>query len=570
MVMIHNYARAPPPDPASRKRRNHPCSSPPTDDAAQRSPKKRKLCHPTSPPPQFWDGLSTIPLTPNALQELNRRNTQLGQRNVAHLSPTRRSRRLRARRAVAEEHDCLQPPEQFLKRCSPRCLKRVKKVSTHGGPDLSGLRGYRTSHIANHEMRSSTLSSLGRRKRGSQSPEKSSATPNTTTTRSTVAYDRAFQQHLIDHGTYPDRYKYPDGRVPTRLDNLDEIRLVLRQPRPSLSPSQFPDDRFEEFQLADAEASKESQVIADVIPFIEGDTGDRKCIARQVRCTNFDHLTDGTLVAASPDIYYGARPEQLQRRIRETLSGHVVPSTQGDLPVAPNFFVEVKGPDGSAAVAKRQITYDMALGERGQAALDAYLRSEPSYNNEAHTLGCTYLDGQLKLYATHAIQPCKPGAQPEYVLTQIKAAALTDDADGFRKGATAYRNARDWAKRQRDQAISRANERTNGQSHANIHREDGLGLDFLSEASAAETVGLTSHATITTHGSNASSFCDTESSADELSFDHEPLDKRSKGPGGGLPTRALRLRQESQDGRKRTRSASNKRVDSRSFTDGIE
>jgi len=34
-------------------------------------PKKRKLCHPASPPPQFWDGLSMIPLTPNALQELN-------------------------------------------------------------------------------------------------------------------------------------------------------------------------------------------------------------------------------------------------------------------------------------------------------------------------------------------------------------------------------------------------------------------------------------------------------------------------------------------------------------------
>lgn len=77
-------------------------------------------------------------------------------------------------------------------------------------------------------------------------------------------------------------------------------------------------------------------------------------------------------------------------------------------PKAPNFFVEGKGPGGSAAVAKRQITYDMALGESGQAALDAYPGSEPSYNNEAHTLGCSYLDGTLKLYATHAIQPFEP------------------------------------------------------------------------------------------------------------------------------------------------------------------
>lgn len=41
-------------------------------------------------------------------------------------------------------------------------------------------------------------------------------------------------------------------------------------------------------------------------------------------------------------------------------------------------------------------------------ALDAYLESKPSYNNEAHTFGYTYRDGTLKLYATHVIEPPKP------------------------------------------------------------------------------------------------------------------------------------------------------------------
>jgi hypothetical protein len=308
----------------------------------------------------------------------------------------------------------------------------------------------------------------------------------------------------------------------------------------------------------------------NVIPIIEGGLGDSKCAAGEVAFNNLDHLTDGTLVAGKPDYYHGARPEQVDRKIREELSGLIVPSTQGDLPAAPNFFVEVKGPDGSAAVAKRQISYDMALGERGQAALNAYLKTEPSHNNGTHTLGCTYLDGTLKLYATHAIQTSKPGAQPEYVLTQIKAVALTDDADAFRKGATAYRNARDWAKRQRDQAILQANERAKGQSLASMHREDDLGQGFLSEASAAETVGLTSQATITTHGSDAPSFYDSDTSADELSVDHRPSDKRSKRPGKRLLTRASRLRQESQDGHEQTRPASDKRVDSGSFTDGVD
>ncbi|KAH6988286.1 hypothetical protein BKA56DRAFT_714598 [Ilyonectria sp. MPI-CAGE-AT-0026] len=81
------------------------------------------------------------------------------------------------------------------------------------------------------------------------------------------------------------------------------IRQALRQPRASLSPSQFSDDRLDSFQRADAPASKESQVTADVIPIIEGNIEDRKCVARQVPFTNFHHLTDGTLVPGPPKLY---------------------------------------------------------------------------------------------------------------------------------------------------------------------------------------------------------------------------------------------------------------------------
>ena len=36
---------------------------------------------------------------------------------------------------------------------------------------------------------------------------------------------------------------------------------------------------------------------------------------------------------------------------------------------------------------------------------------------------------------------------------------MTDTAETFRQGVTAYRNARDWTKEQRDEAIKQANER---------------------------------------------------------------------------------------------------------------
>jgi hypothetical protein len=200
---------------------------------------------------------------------------------------------------------------------------------------------------------SSTRSGSRGRKCGSTSVSNSQSTSNTTTTKSTSPYNRNFQQNLIDGGVYPDGYEYPDGRVPPQPGNWEETNRRLAQRRPSLCPSRFLDEDFRNFKRADVHASKEKQVTASVIPIIEGDIRDAKCISGGIPFTNLEHLTDGTLVPGNPDIYYGARPEQLNRRVRDELSGHIIPSTQDDLPIISNFFLAVKGPDGSAAVAKR-------------------------------------------------------------------------------------------------------------------------------------------------------------------------------------------------------------------------
>ena len=335
---------------------------------------------------------------------------------------------------------------------------------------------------------SSSQSSLGRRKRGSQSPIKRDSTPNTTTTRSTGPYDRAFQQHLIDHDILPDGYEYPDGRLPIEPSNMKEIMDALARPRPSLSPSRFTDDDFRKFKRADTHAVKESQVVSKVIPIMEGRIGDSKCTASEVLFTNLDHLTDGTIVPAKPDLYYGARPEQLDRQVRRDLDGSVVPSPQHDLPVAPNMFLEVKGPDGSAAVAKRQLAYDIAVGERGQQALWSYKAAEPVYENNAHTLGYTYQDGQLKMYASHQMKPTTPGGRPGYAMTQVDTWGLTGNASAFRKGATAYRNGRDWARRKREEAIKQANAKVDSAC---------IELPLANEMPAANAMDTTSPSTNT-------------------------------------------------------------------------
>ncbi|KAH6961871.1 hypothetical protein BKA56DRAFT_700329 [Ilyonectria sp. MPI-CAGE-AT-0026] len=77
------------------------------------------------------------------------------------------------------------------------------------------------------------------------------------------------------------------------------------------------------------------------MPIIEGDPGDIFYVAGDIPFTNLDHLTDGTLVCAKPDLYYSARPEQLHRQVRRQLSGLVVLSTHDNLSVVPNNFVEV-------------------------------------------------------------------------------------------------------------------------------------------------------------------------------------------------------------------------------------
>ncbi|KAL9616393.1 MAG: hypothetical protein Q9160_008747 [Pyrenula sp. 1 TL-2023] len=199
------------------------------------------------------------------------------------------------------------------------------------------------------------------------------STYNTTTSsRSSGPYNRNFQQNLIDGGVFPNEYEYPDGSVPEMPVSWEEIKERLAARCPSLSPTRFTDQDFKNFKRADAHAAKEKQVISSVIPIIEACIKDARCVSGGIPFTNLEPLTNGTLSPGNPDIYYGARPEQLDRRVRDDLSGLIIPSTEENLPILPNFFLAVKGPDGSLAVAGRQATYDGALGARAMRSLEGY------------------------------------------------------------------------------------------------------------------------------------------------------------------------------------------------------
>ncbi|CAG9945337.1 unnamed protein product [Clonostachys rosea f. rosea IK726] len=471
------------------------------------TPKKRKLNHPSVPPPQFWDNLSQPVLTRNALRELDRRNSIRDQSRNHTIR-----RRYNTRRASLAAH---RSPTHTLLQLSPTGRVQLKLSARHGGPDLQDLRGYRPPP-SNLEM-SRSQSSLGRRKRGSQSASESNATPGTTTTKSTGPYDRAFHQHLIDHHIFPPRYEYPNGDRVAKPENIEDIRRALAQPRKSLSPSRFSEEEFEKFERADAHATTESRVVATVIPLIEGDTGDLRAIASDVAFTNLDHLTDGSLVSAKPDLYYGTRPEQLKKEVREALNNVIIPSTQDDLPIAPNNFLEVKGPDGSLSVATRQATYDGALGSRAIHALQSY-GTEQIHDNKAYTLTWTYHGGHLKAYTSHLIPPSTPEMPSGYAMTQLKGWSMTSDVDTFRQGAAAYRNGKDWAKQQRDEAIAQANKVTLLPA----------AVQPLQTGAPSEDVSETTTSRTTSSGINLTSHQTTDMSEDELSLDFIHPPKRSR------------------------------------------
>ncbi|MCJ1239536.1 hypothetical protein MMC14_007533, partial [Varicellaria rhodocarpa] len=88
-------------------------------------------------PAAFYDNLSKVWLTKHALRELDRRNAQ-----PTPSSPClsrRRTHKPFTRYALAELKNrslSTQSAPDFLYRCTPRCLKDIKRLARHGGPDL--------------------------------------------------------------------------------------------------------------------------------------------------------------------------------------------------------------------------------------------------------------------------------------------------------------------------------------------------------------------------------------------------------------------------------------------------
>lgn len=280
----------------------------------------------------------------------------------------------------------------------------------------------------------------------SRSRTRSSGSGTTGTTRSSP-YSRDFEQKLVDNGIYP------NNRASNPL-NWAEINGYLTRPGLSLSPSQLSDGAFDSFREDNELAQRESDVMANVIPTITG-RGDRRHFSTgDTPFNNLEKFADGELT----DRFYGAEPQDIDRRVRNDLGKYIVPSTDTRLSVAPNYFLEATPEGGRVDVARRQACHGGVVGARAMHSLQNYQAAAPVFDKQAYTITSTYQDGQLKMYTTNPTPPRDRRGKPEHHMTQLRSFAMTDTPDSFRQGAAAYRNGRDWARDQRESFIADAND----------------------------------------------------------------------------------------------------------------
>ncbi|KAL8832269.1 MAG: hypothetical protein Q9191_000368 [Dirinaria sp. TL-2023a] len=265
------------------------------------------------------------------------------------------------------------------------------------------------------------------------------------------AYDPNFEAHLNRFGIFS------EGQSKAKPSNIDDIKRRLTQRRPSLSPSRFCEEDFTRFQNINWEVPNENTATVKTFPVIAGSAEFETQF--NVSFQNLEDLTDGTIKKAQPDFYDGIRPSEVNNKVLDALDSYINPSSKFGTPCMPNLFGEWKGPAGSHAVCKRQALYDGALGARAMRELRSYAGHEISKNEACYTLTATYntSPASVFIYAHHCTPSSDPAREYDYHMTRVGGWIMDNDYDGFRDGASALRNAREWAKEQRDELVAAAN-----------------------------------------------------------------------------------------------------------------
>ena len=264
-----------------------------------------------------------------------------------------------------------------------------------------------------------------------------------------------FEQLCVDNKIYPRDYEISDTSGPPQPANLDDIRKFLSRSSESLSRPALTPEAFRKYR-SKVKSISEGKTMRTVIPLITGDFD----IADEgeLPFKNLSSITGKLTSNPVPDFYDGAKPSALEIKVREDLFEYIVPNKWSGMPVAPNFFFEVKAPKRTYDVAEAQAMLDGAHGALGMHKLQNYLLDSTEYDGKAYTYSASFANGTLKLFAHHLAAPQKAKDNPSYYITLIDGFFLDSESTFFR-GVEALRNLRAKAKEDRDALIDQANER---------------------------------------------------------------------------------------------------------------
>ncbi|KAI9721652.1 MAG: hypothetical protein M1828_005019 [Chrysothrix sp. TS-e1954] len=230
-----------------------------------------------------------------------------------------------------------------------------------------------------------------------------------------------------------------------------DTREALRDVRP-----------FQTFLDVLSRIESENQVMSEVLPLIAGHN------VFQSRSNHgfkfLDDIIDAPIVRPRPDLYDGISSSSMADvfgvYLRNIIQYAVYSIGEPEL-CLPNFFLEAKGPTGVPAVVTRQACYDGAFGSRAAEVAKWFADPTASITCEAHvimsTLACNRGECTLTLYASHVSSFDDSGKPANYCATKLKRYDLADSAASFAEGVNAFRNAREWAQRRREELVRGVN-----------------------------------------------------------------------------------------------------------------
>ncbi|KXS97902.1 hypothetical protein AC579_402 [Pseudocercospora musae] len=241
-------------------------------------------------------------------------------------------------------------------------------------------------------------------------------------------------------------------------DNYDDIMRRMAQPRPSLSPSRCLDSVYQEYLAAHDTSTNESAIAEKVVaPFFA--PASKYTSGRNTTFSELKPITATPIPKPKPDLFIGEHRGTLHPDALKACRDTVVPTKAVHNPVLVNHTLEAKGPYGTGACARTQVTYNGAVGARAMESLQSYATPDVPYpDGRAQTFGASYTDGSMSFYSTHS-RSAPWGGGRAYHTYRLAAVATVNSPDDLRKGMTYWRNQMEMAAEERVNLVDRANAR---------------------------------------------------------------------------------------------------------------